>query len=68
MPPQQQQQQAYGGYPQQAAPVQQMPIAKPVAASVWSEHKTDDGNTYWYNTSTNVSQVITTLNPFLLLM
>eukprot|EP00596_Hydrurales_sp_CCMP1899_P001965 CAMPEP_0119035454 /NCGR_PEP_ID=MMETSP1177-20130426/2476_1 /TAXON_ID=2985 /ORGANISM="Ochromonas sp, Strain CCMP1899" /LENGTH=501 /DNA_ID=CAMNT_0006993735 /DNA_START=59 /DNA_END=1564 /DNA_ORIENTATION=- len=52
----QQQQQAYPGYPQQAAPVQQMPIAKPVAAQVWSEHKTDDGNTYWYNASTNVSQ------------
>jgi hypothetical protein len=47
-------QQAYSGYPAQA---QQAPIAKPVAASVWSEHKTDDGNTYWYNASTGVSQV-----------
>lgn len=47
-------QQAYSGYPAQA---QQAPIAKPAAASVWSEHKTDDGNTYWYNASTGVSQV-----------
>jgi hypothetical protein len=44
-----------------------MPIAKPVAAQVWSEHKTDDGNTYWYNASTNVSQVLT-LSILLLLM
>ena len=50
---QQQQQQAYGGYP---AVVQQAPIAKPIAATVWSEHKTDDGNTYWYNSGTGVSQ------------
>ena len=47
------QQQAYGGYP---AVAQQAPIAKPVVATVWSEHKTDDGNTYWYNASTGVSQ------------
>ena len=45
---------AYGapvaaGYP--AAAVQ-----KPVQ-SPWSEHKTDDGNTYWYNSTTGVSQV-----------
>lgn len=49
----QQQQQTYGGYP---AAAQQAPIAKPIAATVWSEHKTDDGNTYWYNASTGVSQ------------
>jgi far upstream element-binding protein len=32
--------------------------AKPAAAaSQWSEHKTDEGVTYWYNSSTGVSQV-----------
>ena len=32
---------------------------KPAAssASIWTEHKTDDGITYWYNCSTGVSQV-----------
>lgn len=47
-----------GGYPNAApvatpaaAPVQQKP-----AASVWTEHKTDDGIPYWYNASTGVSQ------------
>ena len=57
------QQQSYNGY----APQAQAPIAKPVAASVWSEHKTDDGNTYWYNASTGVSQVRPSLKyPFVL--
>lgn len=34
-------------------------VSKPVAAatsSVWTEHKTDDGITYWYNAQTGVSQ------------
>lgn len=30
--------------------------AKPAAASPWSEHKTDEGVTYWYNSTTGVSQ------------
>jgi far upstream element-binding protein len=34
------------------------PVQKPVVnSSVWTEHKTDDGITYWYNASTGVSQV-----------
>jgi len=31
--------------------------AKPAAASPWTEHKTDEGVTYWYNSTTGVSQV-----------
>lgn len=41
-----------GGYAAQAAPAQ----ATAKAASVWTEHKTDDGVPYWYNASTGVSQ------------
>lgn len=44
-----QQHQQYGGAPAVAA-------AKPLPIP-WSEHKTDDGNTYWYNSATGVSQV-----------
>ena len=55
---QQQQHQGYGVQQgmggMQAAPA----VAKP-AASAWSEHKTDEGVTYWYNASTGVSQVST---------
>jgi hypothetical protein len=55
----------HGGYPQQhQASANPYPVAAPVAApapapatGVWSEHKTDDGNTYWYNSATGVSQV-----------
>lgn len=36
------------------------PAPKPAASSVWTEHKTDDGLTYWYNASTGVSQVLIT--------
>lgn len=56
------------GMPQQAyaqpGMVQQQAAAKPVAASPWTEHKTDDGVTYWYNSTTGVSQVTyQSLNP-----
>lgn len=62
----QQQQQPQGGaagyYQQQGAYQQQQPAARaaPAAtsASPWTEHKTDDGISYWYNASTGVSQVI----------
>ena len=33
-----------------------VPAAAP-AASAWQEHKTDEGVSYWYNTTTGVSQV-----------
>ena len=64
--------QAYGGYHAAGGAVGVNPAAvgaaagqqgqgqKPqvvAAASVWTEHKTDDGITYWYNCSTGVSQV-----------
>ena len=42
-----------GGY---GAPI--AAVAKPLPAN-WSEHKTDDGNTYWYNSVTGTSQVST---------
>ena len=62
--------QSYPGVPQQAAyghgqqphaygaaaGVAQAMAVKPLPAN-WSEHKTDDGNTYWYNSSTGTSQV-----------
>ena len=51
-----QQPQSYPGYPR-AAISAPLPMAKP--PSPWTEHKTEDGNTYWYNTSTGVSQVCT---------
>jgi far upstream element-binding protein len=47
-------------------PAQSRPQASPAStakksnsgtASVWTEHKTDDGIPYWYNASTGVSQV-----------
>ena len=41
-----------GGYQQQGAP------APTGASSPWTEHKTDDGISYWYNSATGVSQVI----------
>ena len=51
------QQQAYGavatGY---AAPAAAVAAGKPLP-SQWTEHKTDEGNTYWYNSATGVSQV-----------
>jgi far upstream element-binding protein len=40
-------------YPQTAP---QVAVQKPLP-SPWSEHKTEDGNTYWYNSTTGVSQV-----------
>lgn len=50
-----------GGYYQQQGGYQQ-PVATttPAAsgASPWTEHKTDDGVSYWYNATTGVSQVI----------
>ena len=32
------------------------PTPAPIPAG-WAEHKTDDGTSYWYNSSTGVSQV-----------
>ena len=56
---QQQQQSMSAGYAQMPAAskgVAPLPGAgKPV--SPWSEHRTDDGVPYWYNTTTRVSQV-----------
>jgi hypothetical protein len=52
--------QAYGAPAAYAQQTQQMAApqaAAPKPVSVWSEHKTDDGNVYWYNSSTGVSQV-----------
>lgn len=47
-----------GGYGAYAAPAAAAVAQKPISASssVWTEHKTDDGITYWYNCSTGVSQ------------
>ena len=50
-----QQSHAYGGAAGVAVAHQAMAV-KPLPAN-WSEHKTDDGNTYWYNSSTGTSQV-----------
>ena len=36
-------------------------VPKPAAANPWTEHKTDEGVTYWYNSTTGVSQVSTTV-------
>lgn len=49
---------SYQAYAPATAPAP-APAAKPAPApsSVWTEHKTDDGLTYWYNASTGVSQV-----------
>lgn len=45
----------YGGY---SGGYGQAPAAAhvPVPQSPWTEHKTDDGNKYWYNATTGVSQ------------
>jgi hypothetical protein len=52
---QQQPQQQHQQYPQQSpAPA---PAPAGGAASVWSEHTTDDGHRYWYNSQTGQSQV-----------
>jgi far upstream element-binding protein len=51
---------AAGGYGGSANPYGNMsapPPAPAPAPSPWSEHKTDDGNTYWYNSVSGVSQV-----------
>jgi len=67
IPQQQQQQPGMGGYgapamggygaaPVQAAPAPSHAAQKPLPTP-WSEHKTDDGNVYWYNSATGVSQV-----------
>jgi len=50
---------AMGGYGQQGMGGQ-VPAAvpKPAAANPWTEHKTDEGVTYWYNSTTGVSQVL----------
>mmetsp|Transcript_107 Transcript_107/g.179 ORF Transcript_107/g.179 Transcript_107/m.179 type:complete len:540 (-) Transcript_107:569-2188(-) len=47
-----------GGYGAYTAPAAAAVAQKPItaSASVWTEHKTDDGITYWYNCSTGVSQ------------
>lgn len=53
------QQPSHTGY-QQGAPqggYQQAPPAAKPASSPWSEHKTDDGVSYWYNATTGLSQV-----------
>jgi hypothetical protein len=50
----------YGSAVPSSAPA---PAPSPApAANPWSEHKTDDGNTYWYNSVTGVSQVRSELN------
>jgi hypothetical protein len=51
----------YNPAPVSAAAVQQ--AQKPVVTntSVWTEHKTEDGITYWHNCSTGVSQVSFTI-------
>lgn len=59
--PQQQGMGAYGapgmgGYAPAAAPAP-APAAQKALPAPWSEHKTDDGNVYWYNSTTGVSQV-----------
>jgi hypothetical protein len=43
-----------GGYHSTGAPVHSKP---PGGSSQWSEHKTDEGVSYWYNAATGVSQV-----------
>ena len=50
-------QQAAGAYGQAAVAHAQPVAAVAAATSQWTEHKTDDGNTYWYNSVTGVSQV-----------
>lgn len=59
-----------GGYGQQQGMPGQVPAAvpKPAAANPWTEHKTDEGVTYWYNSTTGVSQVSTTVSicPYLI--
>eukprot|EP01038_Epipyxis_sp_PR26KG_P013145 gene13145-17613_t len=52
---QQQYSQPAATYAPVAAPVAATPVKAP-PASVWTEHKTDDGVPYWYNSSTGVSQ------------
>lgn len=53
--PQQQQQRApVATY----APPHAAAAPKPAVNSPWSEHKTEDGIPYWYNSTTGVSQVI----------
>lgn len=55
-----QQQQAYvsnpTSYQQSSSSLGAGPSNKASLPSTWSEHKTDDGNTYWYNSATGVSQ------------
>ena len=47
---------AYGG--QQGAPAAMAaPVQEAQTQSPWTEHKTDDGNKYWYNATSGVSQV-----------
>ena len=50
---------AYGGVAQGGY---QQTTGKAAGGSPWSEHKTDDGISYWYNASTGVSQVKFYLN------
>ena len=38
---------------------------KPAVSSPWSEHKTDEGVAYWYNSATGVSQVFIYLYIYL---
>eukprot|EP01039_Chlorochromonas_danica_P005603 gene5603-6169_t len=49
---------SYQAYAPAAAPAPAPGAARPAPtpSSVWTEHKTDDGLTYWYNASTGVSQ------------
>lgn len=62
-PHQQQPQPQYGGgWPTSNAQSPRMPpvAAPPPAPSLpagWTEHKSDEGNTFWYNAATGVSQV-----------
>ena len=42
----------YGGY----SSMQPIAPPPPKTASPWTEHRTDDGNVYWYNASTGISQ------------
>jgi len=57
-PPQQGMSQGYGGPPPQQGVPQGYggPPPQQGFASAWQEHKTNDGNSYWYNTQTEQSQ------------